>query len=148
MEEEPPRRDDRIARTLSFGLLVAANRVARPFAEAHGRRFGLSLPEWRCMMALAAAPDSSGEDVARALGMEPMTVSRALRGLAEHGRAAARPDPTHGRRRRWRLTDDGWAVVDVVAPDALARDAALRDGLGSEEAARLMALLVRLAPGP
>lgn len=142
--DEAPRRDPRIAGTLSFALLVAANRIARSFAQAHGRRVGLGLPEWRCMMALAAEPDRSGEDIARAMGMEPMTVSRALRRLARHGRARARSDPARRRRNRWRLTDEGWAVVDVIAPDALARDAALLRRLGAPEAAHMVALLRRV----
>ena len=138
---EPPRRDDRIAETVSFRLLRAVNRMTRPFHETFGRRFGVTLPQWRCLMALAAVPDSSGEDVADAMGMDRMTVSRTLRALEGAGRCARRPDPEHPRRNRWRLTAKGWEVADAVVPEALARDAALFGQLDREDIAALDRIL-------
>jgi DNA-binding MarR family transcriptional regulator len=118
------RRDPRIADTLTFRVLVAANRIAQPFAERVGARFDLTLPEWRCMMALAAEPGRSGEDVARMMSMDKMSVSRSLRRLAKSGRAEAQPDPANAKRNQWQLTAAGWEVFDAIVPSALARDEA------------------------
>ena len=95
-----PRRDPRICETLTFRILVAANRIARPFSERVGERHDLTLPEWRAMMVLADRPDASGEDVTRALETDRMSVSRALRRLRAAGRVERRPAP--GRRYAWR----------------------------------------------
>lgn len=135
------RRDDRIDQTLTFRLLVAANRIAQPFAERYGRALGLSLPDWRCVLALASAPGASGEAVARRMAMDKMAVSRSLRRLEAAGRVRAEPDPAHPRRQRWQLTEAGWAVVDAILPDALARDAAAFGDAPAVDKASLFKLL-------
>ena len=136
--------DDRIARTVSFRLLVAVNRMTRPFHALYGARFGVGLAEWRCLMALAAAPGASGADVAETMGMDRMTVSRTLRRLERAGRCARGSDPANRRRGRWTLTADGWRVVDAVLPEALARDDALFGDLGAADRAALDRILSRL----
>ena len=141
------RRDDRIDQTLTFRLLVAANRIAQPFADRHGRALGLSLPDWRCVMALASAPGASGEAVARRMAMDKMAVSRSLRRLEAAGRVRAEADPGHARRRLWHLTDAGWAVVDAILPEALARDAAAFGDGPALDRAQLFRLLDALIDG-
>lgn len=145
MSRPSARCDERIVKTLTFQLLVAVNRIIKPFAERYGRRFDLGLPEWRCMMALAAWPDSSGEDVARRMGMEKMTVSRALRRLQRFGRAHAQADPRNRKRNQWRLTDDGWEIVDIILPDALARDSQAFRAVSAEQRAMITGVLASLA---
>ncbi len=145
----PPRRDPRIDQTLTFRILVAANRLSQPFHERFGRALDLGLPDWRCLMALAAAPDSSGEAVARRMAMDKMAVSRSLRKLDAAGRVTAQADPNHARRRRWRLTEAGWAVVDAVMPEAMARDEAAFGDLSHDDRAAMLRVLDALAePGP
>lgn len=128
---EEPRRDPRIADTLAFRLLVAANRVAQPFAAEWGDRLGVSLTEWRCIMALAIEPDGSGEDVSRRMGLDKMTVSRALHRLRRGGFTLRRPAGPN--RNAWRLTERGWAVVDAIRPAALERDRTAFEGLTAHE---------------
>jgi DNA-binding MarR family transcriptional regulator len=141
------RRDGRLAGTVSFRLLTAVNRMTRPFHRQFGRRFGVTLTEWRCLMALAIAPDVSGQDVAAVMGMDRMTVSRTLRRLEAAGRAVRRSDPSRPRRGEWRLTPSGWEVVDAIMPEALARDAALFGGADPADLAALGRLLARLEAG-
>lgn len=140
------RRDGRIAETVSFQLLVAVNRLTRPFHERHGRHAAVTLTEWRCMMALAARPGQSGEDVALLMGLDRMTVSRTLRRLEARGAAARASDPQNRRRNRWRLLPAGWRVVDAVLPEALRRDRELFGDLSAEERAVLARVLRRIAP--
>lgn len=141
------RRDERIAGTVSFRLLTAVNRMTRPFHADYGKRFGITLTEWRCLMALAIAPGASGQDVAALMGMDRMTVSRTLRRLEAAGRVARRPDPSRPRRGEWRLASSGWEVVDAIMPEALARDAALFGGAAPADLAALDRLLGRLEAG-
>ena len=136
------RREPAIADTLSFRLLVAANRVGQPFAAQFGRRLGITLTQWRCIMALAVEPGTSGEAVARRMGLDKMTVSRALARLRRLGHAK-REGPAN--RLSWRLTPSGWAIVDEIMPAAMARDRAALDGVGEAERAVLAAVLDRIA---
>lgn len=138
------RRDARIAQTVSFRLLTAMNRMTRPFHAQYGKRFGIGLAEWRCLMALAIAPGASGQGVADLMGMDRMTVSRTLRRLEGVGRTERRPDPRHAKRHIWRLTEAGWKVVDVVMPEALARDAARFGDCDPDDLAALDRLLAML----
>jgi DNA-binding MarR family transcriptional regulator len=111
-----------ISDTLVFRLIVAMNLIVKPFIEVYARRFGISLSEWRCLLWLAADPGASGEDVARATGMDRMTVSRTLRRLKRDGRASRIPDSTNRKRFEWRLTAAGWALYDEISPSAMERD--------------------------
>ena len=140
---EEPRRDDRVCDTLTFRILVAANRIARPFPERIGERHDLTLPEWRAMMVLAGQPDASGEDIAQTLATDRMSVSRALRRLHSAGRVERRPAP--GRRNAWRLSAAGWCVFDMVAPLALERDLALLGGLSETDRSTIRDILERMA---
>lgn len=142
------RRDARATGTLTFELLLAVNRLARAFADGFGRELGLGLQEWRCVMALAARPGASGEEVARRMEMDRMTVSRALRRLEAAGRASRSADPEDGRRAAWRLTEAGWSVFDRVTPSALARDEAAFADLTEDERRVVRRVLARIgAPG-
>ena len=136
------RTDTRMVETLLFGILVAANRLARPFPERVGQAHDLTLPEWRCMMVLAARPGASGEDVAGELGVDRMSVSRALRRLRANGRATRLPAP--GKRNAWHLSDEGWTLFDTIAPQALERDRALLEGVEPEQRQALAAALARI----
>ena len=141
---DTPRSDPRITSTLTFRMLTAVNFIARPFQEEYSKRFSLGLTEWRCMMACATAPDSSGEDVARLMGMDKMTVSRSLRSLERAGRAARRADPVNRKRYQWRLTDEGWAVFDAIIPLALTRDENLFTDVSESERAAINRVLDRM----
>jgi len=135
------RADSRIKETLTFRLLVAVNRIVQPFQERFGKPNDLTLPEWRCMMALAAHPRSSGEDVTRRMSMDKMAVSRSLRRLEQHGRVRREQDPANARRNLWELTEAGWDLFDTILPGALERDRKAFAAIPEDEKARLMALL-------
>lgn len=84
-------------------------------------------------------------DLARALGVEPPTVSRHLRHLERASLAVRDPDPTDRRAALVRLTDRGREVVATL-------EAARRELLGSilgrwapEDRRRLAALVARFA---
>lgn len=138
-----PRSDRRILHTLTFQLLVAVNHITRPFPDLFGQRLDLKLAEWRCLMALAAEPESSGEDVSRLMGMDKMTVSRSLRRQEQLGRVEKSADPTNRRRNRWVLTEAGWAVFDAIMPSALSRDRAAFGDLDDTDRAVIERVLSR-----
>lgn len=141
MAGKTTRRDTRIEETLTFRLLVAVNRMVQPFQENFGKPHDLSLPEWRCMMALAARPGSSGEEVAQHMAMDKMAVSRSLRRLEQHGRARRATDPANARRNSWEMTADGWALFDQIMPAALDRDRRAFGDMAAEEKDRFMQVL-------
>jgi len=62
--------DTRIANTLTCRILVAAKRIVQPFPQRMDQQFGLTLPEWRFIMTLAAQRAINGEDIAREMSMD------------------------------------------------------------------------------
>lgn len=146
MNQQRPRHDPRVTQTVAFQLLVAVNWLVRPFPEQVGKPYDLSLPEWRCMMALAAWPDLSGEDVARRMCMDRMAVSRSMARLRKAGRADALPDPANRKRLRWRLTDAGWVLFDTLMPKAIERDHEVFGTLSSDDRHRLAVALSGVVP--
>lgn len=120
--DTPARSEPAISQSIAFRMIVALNLIIKPFMETHGKEHDLSLSEWRCMMALASEPGSSGEDVSRIMGMDKMTVSRTLRRLEKSRRASRETDPRNRKRWQWSLTAEGWSLFDRIAPTAAERE--------------------------
>lgn len=139
--KKSPRRDGRIVDTLVFKLIVAMNGTVKPFAERYGRRFNITVTEWRVLATIAAAPDSSGEDLARTLRMERMTVSRAVRRLEKGGNVVRSSDPNNKKRNLWQLTTAGWSIFDEIVPDAQRRQRRMLAEFTKTEKANLEQLL-------
>ncbi len=131
-------------RSTFFKLLLLVNLTARPFARQYERRYQISLPEWRVMFALAARPGVSAARIGEQLGLDKMAVSRAVRALERRGRLQRRPDATDQRRAELRLSDEGLALFNHMAPAGEAREDALLEALSQQERATLGQLLDKL----
>jgi DNA-binding MarR family transcriptional regulator len=68
-------------------------------------------------------------------------VSRSLRRLAKAGRVAEVPDLTNSKRNQWRITPDGWALLEKVVPEALAVGEAVFAQIAAENRAGVMDVL-------
>jgi len=127
-----------------FRLLLLVNLTARPFSRLYERRFRITLAEWRVMLALAERPGISASELGELLGLEKMTVSRAVRSLEVHGRLARVPDAQDMRRSTLRLTKAGLELHDLISPAARARAEQLLSALTARERATLDAVLDKL----
>jgi DNA-binding MarR family transcriptional regulator len=147
----PPPPDPRAAAPLEpspfFKLLLLVNLTAKPFGRLYERRFQLSLSEWRVMLTLASRPDLSATEIADALGLDKMAVSRALRGLEKRGRVERGRHPADGRRDSLALTEAGWELYRAIAPAARERENGLLSELDGPDRARLDAMLNKLLAG-
>ncbi len=107
--------DDTLLSSLLFDLIRTMNVIVKPFLDTHAKAYDLSLPEWRAMIILAASPGISGEEIARRVMMDKMTVSRALRRLEKAGRTNRHKLPTDRKANQWYLTVEGWTAFDEIA---------------------------------
>jgi DNA-binding MarR family transcriptional regulator len=128
---------------LPYRLATAASAVSRLIARAYEDRYGLTIPEWRLMCALAEnGPTTLAAVAARDLVDKP-AVARAARGLVRRSLACpAERAPDCGR--ELMLTAEGARLHGEIAPLALAYEAALTAGLAPPEVALLKRLLARL----
>lgn len=141
VEPVPPLR---LEAFLPYRLSVLANTVSRAIAARYQAEFALTIPEWRVMALLGAAPGLTATQVAEATPMDKVAVSRAVRSLVDAGRVAAAADGDDGRRQRLTLTPAGMAVYRRVAPRALALEAQLLETFSPAERTTLWRLMERL----
>ena len=127
-----------------FQLLVLANLTARPFHERFGRRLRLSLSEWRVLLVVADRPGISAQDLADFIGLDKMSVSRAVRGLEARGRLERQGSDSDRRRFHLYLTAKGWQVYDEVASSGVGRERAIFGALPAREARAFFEKLVFL----
>lgn len=133
--------------SLFFKLIRIVNLTARPFAETVGRTHRLSLTEWRVVIVLASHPGTTAQDVAWHTGLDKMSVSRALAGLARQGRIVRRDDPADKRRVRLSLSAAGERLYERVGIGGKARETELFAALDATEQKRLARIIDKLVAG-
>lgn len=129
---------------LPYRLSVLSNRISQDIARLYADRFGLGVTEWRVLAVLGRRDDLSAREVAERTAMDKVAVSRAVASLQAAGRIER---DTHGDDRRrsvLRLSPEGRAIYEDVAPMALAYQRRLLEGLDTDERATLDHLLTRI----
>ncbi len=116
--------------SIFFKLVRVVNLTARPFAESIGRANRLTLNEWRVTLVLASHPGAAAQEVALHTGLDKMTVSRALAGLARHGRLVKKIDAADKRRTCLWLSAAGQRVYEKIGIGGKAREAQLFSAVG------------------
>ncbi|GAB1594657.1 MarR family winged helix-turn-helix transcriptional regulator [Lysobacter claricitrinus] len=129
---------------LPYRLSVLSNRVSGAIAHMYSERFGLGVTEWRVMAVLGRYPDLSAGEVAQRTAMDKVAVSRAVAGLVEAGRVEREIHDDDRRRSVLRLSAEGVAIHDQVAPLAIEFEKRLLDGMAADERDVLFRLLDRL----
>lgn len=133
-----------LAAYLPYRLSLASNKASGAIARAYQARFGLSIPEWRVVAVLGEAEPLTAQAICEATAMDKVTVSRAIRALDSRGVLCRERRKADRRASDVRLTGDGRAIYDEVAPLAMAYEAALLEDFSEAERAQLAALLQRL----
>ncbi len=133
-----------LSRFLPYRLNRAAARVSRAFARRYRAEFGISIPEWRVLAHLHAAPEPlSIRDIEARVDLEKSTVSRAVARLVKLGFVKRTPHATDRRLLALSLTAEGHALMQRIIPVALAFQEELLLQLG-DRASALEAALDRL----
>jgi DNA-binding MarR family transcriptional regulator len=117
---------------LCLAVQRAARRLARRF-DAALRPFGLTNGQFSLLMALNQPEPPPIGRLAPFLGMDPSTLSAAVKPLARRGLLTVEPDPEDGRSRRLRITPEGVELmrqaVEVWREEHAALEAAMGAGL-------------------
>ena len=119
--------------SLFFKLVRVVNMTARPFQAGLGRAHQLTLNEWRVMVVLASHPGSAATDIAEATGLDKMSVSRALAGLARRDRVLLKSDSGDLRRSRVYLTASAKVLFAQIGRQAMQREADVFSGVSARE---------------
>jgi DNA-binding MarR family transcriptional regulator len=129
---------------LPYRLAVLAATVSGALARIYADRFRLTIPQWRIIATLGQFETCTGRDIAGHGMMHKSTVSRAVSALENRGLVERRSNPDDMREEHLRLTPEGRAIYDEVAPEALGFETRLTSALEPAERRTLFALLARL----
>ncbi|MFN3834356.1 MAG: MarR family winged helix-turn-helix transcriptional regulator [Glycocaulis sp.] len=129
---------------LPYRLSVVSNKASGLIARAYQARFGLSIWEWRVIAVLGGGEAITAQAICEATAMDKVTVSRALRALADRALVQRRTSPTDKRAALVSLTAEGRAIYEEIAPLALEWERSLLEGFTPDEADQLSRLLERL----
>ncbi|WP_210317651.1 MarR family winged helix-turn-helix transcriptional regulator [Salinarimonas ramus] len=122
-----------LERFLPYRLNVLASTVSNALARIYAERFGITIPQWRIVATLGQFETRTARDIAAHAVMHKSTVSRAVAALAERGIVERRPNAQDMREELLALTDEGRAIYEAVAPEALAFERAVVSGLTEGE---------------
>jgi DNA-binding MarR family transcriptional regulator len=133
-----------LERFLPYRLSVLTNTISRAFARTYGKRFGLSIPEWRVMAVLGRfAPLSAGQ-VAERTAMDKVRVSRAVARLMKVGLVDRTMASDDRRRSALKLSRAGRRVHEGIVPMARRFETAFLASLSDSDRAALDRLVARL----
>lgn len=114
-------------------------------AEADCQRVaGLTVPEYRCVAALATRGALGVVELCQLTQIDRAWISRTLTKLVEKALVRTEPDPYDGRRVNAALTSQGVRIARRLISASLRRQAAALDGFSEDEVAGLFDLLDRV----
>lgn len=79
-------------REFAFTLMDVA-RLMKTYADQRARQFGISKAQWGVLMRLQLSEGQNQTELAEALDLQPITLTRLLDTLAENGLIERKPDP-------------------------------------------------------
>lgn len=129
---------------LPYRLSVLTNTMSRAFARTYGKRFGLSIPEWRVMAVLGRFAPLSANQLAERTAMDKVRVSRAVARLMKLGLVDRAVDSGDRRRSALKLSRAGKRMHEGIVPLARRFETAWMASLSDEDRALLDRLMTRL----
>ena len=97
-------------------LLKLQNRLLAPFATHLEKQHRITVNGFRALMLIGRLGVTASHELADILGVNPMSVHRAVQSLHEQGRIAIEPDPADSRRKTLRLTAEGQRLYREMLP--------------------------------
>jgi DNA-binding MarR family transcriptional regulator len=129
---------------LPYRLSILSNTISQTIADDYQKRYDLSMTEWRVMAVLARFEGLSAREVADRTAMDKVAVSRALARLVDAGRVSRHMHDSDKRRSVLDLTEEGWAIHEMVAPMARQREREVLEKLDAQERIWLDRILDKL----
>ena len=130
---------------LPYLLNQAAEAASLEFQNVYKDRYGMLRNEWRVLFHLGIYGRMTASDIGARAQMHKTKISRAVQRLAERRYLVRTRDDADRRVEHLDLTKMGQKVYSDLRSTARDYDAALVEGLSSEDADRLRTQLVALA---
>jgi DNA-binding MarR family transcriptional regulator len=128
-------------------LLKLHNRLLGPFATHLEKQHRITVNGFRVLMLIGRLGVTASHELAELLGVNPMSVHRAVQLLHQQGRIAIEPDPADSRRKTLRLTAEGQRLYRQMLPVTDDVAAYLLSLLSPEEVERFDRMVTTLIQG-
>jgi MarR family transcriptional regulator, transcriptional regulator for hemolysin len=106
----PPRSH---SRELLF-LISDVARLLRTYADQKARLFGMTRAQWAVLLRLERREGLNQSDLAEALDLQPITLTRLVDRLCDSGLIERRADPNDRRAKRLHLTEAARPLLDHI----------------------------------
>lgn len=133
-----------LAEFFPYRVRVFYRAVSEAVANVYTEKYGLSMSEWRTMAVLGPYKAMSASEIVELSSMDKVSVSRAIKGLRQHGYITRDIDGDDKRRAVLRLTLDGRKTFTDLVPRVKQRETQCLDGLSETERTTLIALMERV----
>jgi DNA-binding MarR family transcriptional regulator len=125
-------------------VAIFANRVSRAASRFYRERYGIGVVEWRVLMFVGRANQTSANRICSETDLDKGAVSRSLNVLARMGAVSVKADGADSRRHNVALTAKGRALHDRIVPVALERQRDLLHDLSPDEIETLKDIIGRM----
>jgi DNA-binding MarR family transcriptional regulator len=137
---KPPR----APKSINFRLHTLASSLFKGATQYYDAHFGVGLPEMRVLSNLGSEGPLAAYQIVTLTAMDKALVSRVLTTLSRRGYLVSSASKSDPRRRTWRLSENGDALVERLRPEWLRREAIIQAGLSRSEREVLGELLDRM----
>ena len=128
-------------------LLKLQNELMAPFATHLEKQHRISVNGFRALMLIGRLGVTASHELADILGVNPMSVHRAVRMLHHQGRIVIEPDPVDFRRKVLRLSAEGQRLYRQMLPQTDTVANYLLSSLTPEEVQEFDRLITILTSG-
>jgi DNA-binding MarR family transcriptional regulator len=129
---------------LPYQVAVVSRRMSRGLAQRYEQRFGISIPEWRCLAVLARRGRLTAGELADRTSLDKVQVSRAIARLKDRALVEREVDARDRRVVRLSITPSGDVLFREIAEVARAWEQELTRALGLSERRTLDRVLQKL----
>jgi MarR family transcriptional regulator, transcriptional regulator for hemolysin len=133
----PPRSRNR---ELLF-LISDVGRLLRTYADQKARLHGMTRAQWAVLLRLERREGLKQSELAEALDLQPITLTRLVDRLCAHGLIERRADPNDRRAKQLYLTPAARPLIDRVAERVEELSATVLDGIAPTEAELMLSKL-------
>ncbi len=124
-------------REIAFTIMDVA-RMLRTYADQRARQLGISRAQWTVLMRIDRTEGLKQSELAEILDLQPISLTRLLDRLAEHGLIERRPDPNDRRANRLYLTPAARPKLERLAAIGTHMMSTVLDGLSPETVERML----------
>jgi MarR family transcriptional regulator for hemolysin len=96
-------------------LISDVGRLLRTYADQKARAFGMTRAQWAVLLRLERREGLKQSDLAEALDLQPITLTRLVDRLCDNGLIERRADPSDRRAKRLYLTAAARPLIDRIA---------------------------------